>query len=208
MVSDFEPLSPQQKKVYEFIRESFYSQASMPSVREICHAMGWKAVGSAQSAIKALIQKNWIHRDPYKARGLQLNLASSFRNLPILGSAPAGPPVEAIENHSGDVMVPSFIRGPVFAIRVQGDSMVGAGIHDHDLVIVKQSSQAENKEIIVALIDGETTIKRLIKKNKEIWLQPENPKYKSKKITDPSFRILGKVIGLHRYWEDSYLITN
>ncbi len=79
--------------------------------------------------------------------------------------------------------------------------MIEAGIEDHDLAIVKQSDSAENGEIVVAMVSGEVTIKRLVKKEKEIWLQPENPKYKPKLIEDPSFRILGKVIGLHRYFE-------
>lgn len=194
-------LSPQQKKVYQFLKQSFYETGSMPTLREICKFMGWKAVGSAQTVIQALIEKNRIKRDPQKARGLQLVDAAPFRSIPILGSAPAGHPVEAVEHHEGDTVVPDFVQGPVFAIRVNGDSMIEAGIEDGDIAIVSQTSAADHRDIVVASVEGEATIKRLIKKGKSIWLYPENSKFKPRKIEDPSFRILGKVIGLHRYWD-------
>ena len=98
-------------------------------------------------------------------------------------------------------MVPRFRQGHNFAVRVQGDRKQDAGIEDGDLVIVRQASEAENGEVIVALISGETTIKRFVRRGRSIWLHPENKKYRAKKIEDPSFRILGKVIGLHRYWD-------
>lgn len=200
MYKDSSELTESQKEVYRFIKESFYESGSVPTLREICHYMGWKAVGSAQSVIRALTEKKLIKKDPMKSRGLQLTDAPGFRAVPILGSAPAGIPLEAIESHEGDALVPQFIRGPVFAIRVQGDSMQGAGIEDDDLVIVRQTSSVESGDIVVALLGGETTIKRFLKKGKAVWLYPENKKYKPKKIEDPSFRILGKVVGLHRYW--------
>ncbi|PIR21720.1 MAG: repressor LexA [Deltaproteobacteria bacterium CG11_big_fil_rev_8_21_14_0_20_45_16] len=202
MVSDPGTLSSQQRRVYEFVKDSFYRNGSMPTLREICHHMGWKAVGSAQDVIQALIEKHRLSRSPLKARGLQLVDGPSFRNIPILGSAPAGRALEAIEHHEGDAIVPDFIRGPVFAVRVIGDSMKNAGIEDGDLAIVSQTDSAENKDIIVALSYGETTIKRLVKKGRENWLYPENDAYKPRRIDDPSFRVLGKVIGLHRYWEN------
>ncbi|MBN8555901.1 MAG: repressor LexA [Deltaproteobacteria bacterium] len=184
-----------------FLKNRFYASGSMPTFREICSEMGWSAVGSAQTVIKALIEKGFLKRDPQKARGLSLPEAEDFRSVPILGAAPAGAPIEAIEYHRGDTVVPAFVRGHVFAVRVQGDSMMNAGIEDQDLAIVRQAQHAEDGEIVVAMVEGEVTIKRLKKLNKEIWLQPENLKYKPKKITDSSFRILGKVIGLHRYFE-------
>jgi len=200
MNQDLVDLSESQRKVYKFIKESFYESGSVPTLREICHYMGWKAVGSAQAVIRALTEKKLIKKDPMKSRGLQLVDAPGFRAVPILGSAPAGVPLEAIESHEGDALVPHFIRGPVFAIRVKGDSMQNAGIQDEDLVIVRQCSSAESGDIVVALLGGETTIKRFVRKGRSIWLYPENKKYKPKKIEDPAFRILGKVIGLHRYW--------
>lgn len=194
-------LSPQQLKVYQWLREKFYSEGSMPTLRELCKAMGWRAIGSAQDVIQALIQKDMIEKDPQKARGLRLKHTEDYRPAPILGAAPAGSPIESIEQHRGDALVPSFIRGPVFAVRVQGDSMKDAGIEDQDLVIVKEALSAESGEIIVAMVDGEVTIKRLIKKKTELWLYPENSKYKPKLIETSNFRVLGRVIGLHRYFE-------
>ena len=175
----------------------------MPTYREICREMGWSAVGTAQSVIRALIDKNVLKRDPQRSRGLRLIDPDQFRAIPILGSAPAGRAIEAIEQHLGNVSVPSFVRGPVFAVRVLGESMKDAGILDGDIAIVRQAPSAENKEIVVAVLQGEVTIKRLVKKQKSIWLYPENSKFKPLKIEDPSFKILGKVIGLHRYWSGS-----
>ncbi len=195
-------LTPQQMKVYKFLKERVYSAGSMPTLREICKEMGWKAVGTAQDSIKALEQKGWITRNGHKARGLQITEGEDFRSVPILGSAPAGVPIESIEQHKGDAIVPSFMRGPIFAVRVQGDSMRDAGIEDQDLAIVKQTPSAESGEIVVAMVEGEVTIKRLVKKKNEIWLEPENSKYKPRQILDTSFKILGRVIGLHRYWEN------
>ncbi|MDB5037588.1 MAG: lexA [Bacteriovoracaceae bacterium] len=194
-------LSPQQAKVYRFLKEQVYASGSMPTLREICSEMGWKAVGSAQDVVQALIEKGRVKKDPQKARALSLTDGEDFRSIPILGSAPAGVPIESVEYHRGDAVVPAFIRGPVFAVRVQGDSMENAGIEDGDLAIVKQAESADHDEIVVAMVAGEVTIKRFIKKQNEIWLQPENEKYKPKLINDSSFRILGKVIGVHRYFD-------
>lgn len=176
----------------------------MPTLREICAEMGWKAVGSAQDVVQALIEKGWLSRDPQKARGLILSRMDDFRSVPLLGSAPAGVPIESVENHEKDILVPGFIRGPVFAVRVRGDSMMNAGLADNDIAIVKQVERAENEDIIVAMLEGEVTIKRFRSKRGDLWLVPENPRYSERKIEDPHFRVLGKVIGLHRYWESSF----
>lgn len=163
--------------------------------------MGWSAVGSAQDVIAVLIEKGFLRKSPHRARGIELRDQDDFRAIPILGSAPAGRPVEAIENHLGDIALPGFIRGPVFALRVQGDSMIDANIHPNDLVIVRQIEVAEDGEIVVAVLDQEVTIKRLKKSKNKIYLIPENKNYRPIPVEDPQFRILGKVIGLHRYWE-------
>lgn len=193
-------LTDVQNKVYQFLKDQSFASGSMPTLREICRAMKWSAVGSAQTVIEALISKGYLERDPQKSRGLRLKQEFSFRPVPILGAAPAGHPVESVESHEGDVLVPSFMRGPIFAVRVRGDSMINAGIENDDLAIVRQAATAESHDVVVAMIDGEVTIKRLLKENSGAWLIPENPKFKPRKIDDPSFRILGVVVGLHRYW--------
>jgi len=196
-----ESLSPSQNRVFQFIKEQFYASGSMPTLREICKSMNWTAVGSAQDVVSALIQKGKLSKDPSKARGLLLNQVEDYRAVPLLGSAPAGVALESTENHERDVLVPSFIRGPVFAVRVVGDSMINAGISDGDIAIVRQTPHARDTEIVVAMVEGEVTIKRLRQKREELWLYPENPRFHPRKIEDPSFRILGKMIGLHRYFE-------
>jgi len=196
-----DPLSPIQMKVYQYLKDQLYSSGSMPTLREICKQMGWKAVGSAQDVIAVLIDKGFLKKNPNRARGLEIRDHDDFRSIPILGSAPAGKPFEAIENHLGDVALPGFIRGPVFALRVHGDSMKDADIQNGDLVIVKQSETADDGEIVVAVLMQEVTIKRLQRKRDQIFLVPENEKYFPIKVEDPSFKILGRVIGLHRYWD-------
>lgn len=196
-------LTESQLRVFQFIKDQFFAAGSMPTLREICAAMKWSAVGSAQTVIEALISKGYLERDSQKARGLRLTQEIDFRPAPILGSAPAGHAVESIENHDGDVLVPSFLRGPIFAVRVRGDSMINAGIENDDLVIVRQATTAQPDEIVVAMVDGEVTIKKFIRKKDEVWLYPENSKYQPRKIEDnSSFRILGTVVGLHRYWDN------
>lgn len=199
--SQREGLSPGQQKVLTFIKQTFLSAGSMPTLREICREMGWSAVGSAQDAIRALVEKGWLQKDPQKARGLTLPSLEDFRAVPLLGAAPAGVPIESVESHEKDVLVPSFIRGPVFAVRVVGESMIGAGINDGDIAIVRQVDRARSDEIVVAMLDGEVTIKRFEEKRGEFWLMPENPRFHPRKIEDPNFRVLGKVVGLHRYWD-------
>lgn len=193
-----------QTKVFRYVRDRFFSTGSAPTLREICREMGWKAVGSAQDAISALIEKGWLSKDPQKARGLSLPSFEDFRAIPLLGSAPAGIPIESVENHERDLVVPSFVRGPVFAVRVVGESMLNAGLHDGDIAIVRQESHARDGDIIVAMIEGEVTIKRFQEKRGEYWLIPENPRFHPRKIEDSSFRVLGKVIGLHRYWDAGF----
>jgi len=197
-------LSESQAKVLGYIKDRFFSAGSMPTLREICRHMKWSAVGSAQDVVAALVEKGFLKKDSNRARGLSLKDAIDFRPVPLLGSAPAGVPIESTESHERDVLVPGFIRGPVFAVRVIGESMINAGINDGDLVIVKQTERAEDGEIVVAMLEGEVTIKRLKSKKNEFWLMPENPRFQAKRVNDASFRVLGRVVGLHRYWEGTF----
>lgn len=192
-------LSPQQRKVYQFLKEGFFQNGATPTLRELCKFMGWSAVGTAQSVVAALIEKGFLEKDSHKARSLRPKNILSFKSAPIVGSAPAGSPFEAYESHDGDVMIPDFLRGPVFAVRVKGDSMQDAGILDGDLVIVREEKSAKPKDIVVASLDGEVTIKRFSQKGSDYWLLPENKKYKPIRV-EGDFKILGKVIGVHRYW--------
>lgn len=197
-----ESLTQTQASVFAFIRDQFYASGSMPTLREICKQFQWKAIGSAQDIVRTLVDKGWLKKDPQKARGLSLPSAEDFKAVPLLGSAPAGVPIESIENHERDILVPSFVKGAVFAVRVVGDSMVNAGIQNEDIAIVRQTERAKERDIVVAMLQGEVTIKRFEeRRGGEIWLVPENPRYQARRVDDPQFRILGKVIGLHRYWE-------
>lgn len=168
----------------------------MPSLREICREMEWRAVGSAQDVVRALVDKDYLQKE---GRSYRFSEATPLRRIPILGTAPAGPPSEAYEAHEGELALPTEFRGPHFALKIRGDSMTEAGIEDGDFVIVKQKERAQDREIIVGMEWGEVTVKRLIYKRKKIWLKPENPRYSPWEVTDPDFRVLGQVVGLHRY---------
>jgi repressor LexA len=118
--------------------------------------------------------------------------------VPVVGMVRAGVPVLAVENIEEFVPLPrSFVRSEnVFMLQVEGDSMIGAGIHDGDLVLVRQQETADNGDIVVALIDDEATVKTFYKEEGAIRLQPENPEMSP--IISKDVRILGKVIGLYR----------
>ncbi len=124
---------------------------------------------------------------------------SASREVPVLGRVAAGKPLWSEENFEEYLVIPDELgSGKLFALRVKGDSMIGAGILEGDRVIVKQQSTAESGEIVCALIDGEATLKRFFKKGRVVTLKAENEKYPPITVSEGEFRILGKVVGLLR----------
>ncbi|HLG20403.1 MAG TPA: transcriptional repressor LexA [Bdellovibrionota bacterium] len=194
-----------QKKVLEYIEREVGEGGTAPSLREICHHFRFNAVGTAQDHVRALIQKGYLERDSGKARGLRLagrhRAASS--SVPLLGAIAAGNPREAAEIMLGSIPVPSRLtkKGNLFALRVEGDSMIGAGIHDGDVVIARQQNEAENGDIVVVLVDGSATVKRFEKRGTKLLLLPENPAFKPIPIQSESSIIQGKVVAIQRYYE-------
>jgi len=160
-----------------------------------------------------------LRREPRKARGLAVvreppacrvaALRGAGREdeitdlvpVPILGRVAAGQPLFAEENVIGEVLVEGRVasRGRCFALEVDGNSMVGAGIHEGDIVIVRQQPVAESGDIVVALLGDEATVKRLYIREERIELRPENPKYRPIPIgSGDDLRILGKVVATRR----------
>lgn len=152
----------------------------------------------------ALIKKGYLKKTELISRGLTLasRISEGVTRIPLLGSAPAGQPIDAIENVEGEFAVDnSFLpKGESFTLTVKGDSMKNAGILDGDIVVVKKQPDANPGEIVVALINGEATIKRYFKEGGRIRLQPENDSFKPILVTEDSgeFQIAGKVVGLMR----------
>jgi repressor LexA len=150
-----------------------------------------------------LEKKGYIRRVGKRAievlNALGKSVLTATREVPVLGRVPAGKPFLNEENVEGVLIIPADMSGgKTFALRVKGDSMIGAGIIDGDRVIVKQQSTAENGEIVCALIDGEATLKRFFKKDSVVTLKAENEKYAPITLSAGEFRIAGRVVGLLR----------
>lgn len=197
---DEQTLTPKQKRFLDYIQEYTREHGCNPSQTEIAKHFNLSSLGSVQTYIKILEQKGFISREQNAVRGLKV-LAKS-RMLPLLGKVAAGLPIEhAI--HSEEIEVPSTMvsesERPHFALKVKGDSMKDVGILEDDYIVVRQQPHANNSQLVVAMINGEAVIKRLIKKKNQIELHSENEKYKPILIKpEDDFQILGVFIGLMR----------
>lgn len=172
-----------------------------PTVRELAGMMGID-VRAAFEHIKALEKKGFLSTEKGKARSITLAETPSpfiFEDLPVLGRLPAGGPVLVEENITDALPVEKgwFGRGQLFAVEVEGESMTGAGIMPGDYAVAKAQEEAENGDIIIAIVDGESTIKRYSKKQNRVTLLPANPRFRPIKVSG-GFRVAGKVVGIIR----------
>jgi repressor LexA len=175
-----------QARILEVIRDFTEERGYPPSVREIGERVGLSSSSTVQSHLKSLEKRGLIHRDPTKPRALitkgaataaaVAEAARDYGVLPIVGKVAAGVPITATENVEGEfVLPPEFTRKDgTFMLRVAGDSMVDAAILDGDLIVVSPQPDAANGEIVVAMVDGEATVKRFFREAGRIRLQPEN----------------------------------
>jgi repressor LexA len=194
-------LSPRQLAVLECIQSETSQLGRPPTYREIAKQLGDVAVGTIQDHIRALIKKGFLEKLEGLSRGFRLVNQSGALQVPILGRVPAGRPIEAIEESQGSVSVPASVRGELFALHVVGESMIDAGIMDGDTVVVKQQNHAENGAIVVAMIDGEATVKYLEKKSGHVRLLPANSKFKPIEIPQGSENIIqGIVVSVQRFY--------
>lgn len=216
-----EKLTTTQLKALTFIREAMEATGSAPTLREICQYMGYSAVGSAQDLISALRRKGFLEEPSKQAARSAVPtmaakdiLADDSRDdedpytliLPCLGSVPAGNPVEAIEDRIGILRMsasmlpkPTPPRASLFALKAKGESMIGAGILDGDWLVVSSQQTAPASSIVVARLEGEATVKRLMKDRTRGWyLKPENPEFKPVYAEDRTFEIVGRVVALQR----------
>lgn len=197
-------ISRRQEQILHYIRQETETQGYPPSVREIGRAVGLKSTSTVHGHLSQLERKGYIRRDSSKPRAIEVLPAagvlprSASVAVPLVGRVTAGLPVLAVENIEDYFPLPRNFGEPgtLFMLRVTGDSMIEAGILDGDYVIVRQQENAENGEIIVALIDDEATIKRFFKEKDKIRLQPENSFMEAIIVDDVS--ILGKVTGVVR----------
>ena len=198
-------LNEKQKEVYDFLLEFTKTNGYPPCVREICKAVSLKSTSTVHGHLKRLEKKGLIYRDPTKPRAIVINEISLNNNaintlkIPIVGNITAGMPILATENIDGsfEISLNSIKHdNNLFALKVQGHSMINAGINDGDLAIIEQCNFADNGKIVVALINDEATLKTFYKEKNHIRLQPENNSMEPIIVKDCS--ILGVLVGIFR----------
>ncbi len=194
-------LSENQYRILEYLKERA-AYGAVPSVREICQAVGLRSTSSVQNNLDALEEKGYIERDPMLKRSIRIvGQAENVRHVPLLGVVTAGLPILAVENVESYL---PFTGGHIssdkdmFALRVRGESMLNAGIFDGDILFVERTPSARNGEIVVALVGDEATVKTFYKENGHFRLQPENDDYEP--IIVDEVAILGKVVAMMRYF--------
>ena len=199
-------LTPRQMQILQYIRREVKAKNYPPSVREIGEAVGLSSSSTVHAHLAKLESKGYIRRDPSKPRALELmdndpppSIVPDVMSVPVLGQVTAGEPILAEQNIEDYFPLPKSMvhQDSVFLLKVRGDSMINAGIMDGDLVIVRQQTTASNSEIIVAMLDGEATVKRFYKEKDHIRLQPENDLYEP--LRSPDITVVGKVIGVFRH---------
>jgi repressor LexA len=196
-------LTSRQKEIYDFLLKTIREKGFAPSINEIGRRFKIASTNGVSDHLKALEKKGYIRRVGKRALEVVNTFGKSaltpMREVPVLGRVPAGKPFVSEENIEAIIAVPEDMASEkTFALQVNGDSMIGAGIMDGDRVIVKQQATAENGDIVCAVIEGEATLKRFFKKNGTITLKAENEKYAPITVSAGEFRIAGRVVGLLR----------
>ena len=201
------PLTPKQKRLIDYLQREINHRGTAPSLRQAALDLGVSHAAIAQG-LKALETKGYVKRKGRYSRTIYLlNRASEpaasqrWREIPIIGRVTAGLPMYAQEEWEGSVVLDAAVYRAqnIFALRVKGDSMTGAGILNQDLAICEPRQYARNGEIVVALISNEdATVKRFWLHKDHIELRPENPRYPVMRYAFGDVLIQGKVIGIHR----------
>ena len=199
-----EKLTDRQRMIYEFVESRIVGRGQPPTIREIGTRFKISSTNGVRTHLTALIKKGYLKKQQYLSRGLELvrDLGGQVGRVKLVGSVPAGLPIDAVENIETEFAVDlSFLpKGDSFSLRVIGQSMKDAGILDGDIVLVKKQQVANRGDVVVALLNGEATVKRYFPESGKIRVQPENddfdPIYIDKHSGD--FKIAGIVVGLMR----------
>lgn len=202
-------ISDRQREILDLILRTVQERGYPPSVREIGEAVGLNSPSTVHSHLSALVKAGYLRRDPSKPRAIEVTAPgraqpdlrrAPVRDVPLLGRIAAGSPILAEEDIEDILPLPTQIVGndPVFMLRVRGDSMVDDGIHDGDLVVIRRQADADDGDIVAALIDGEeATVKRLRRGSGKVTLVPANPAYEPMVFTE-GVEILGRVVAVLR----------
>jgi repressor LexA len=195
-------LTKRQREIFDFIGRYASKYGYPPTVREIGKAVGLHSSSTVHAHLANLEKVGLLRRDPTKPRAIELLVDRARRvmkgGLPLVGQVAAGQPVLAEENIEDYLDVPSVIGGERgdYVLRVKGDSMRDAGILEGDYVVVSQTDDADNGQIVVALIEDEATVKTFYREKDRIRLQPANKAYKPIRTRDA--QVLGRVVGVFR----------
>jgi repressor LexA len=195
-------ITTRQQRILDYIHDTVRDRGYPPTVREIGEAVGLTSSSSVHAQIANLERKGLLRKDPTKPRAMSLSDRSEGVSVPLLGRIAAGTPVLAAEHVEDHVVVPMGFAGEAdhFALKVAGDSMIGAGIFDGDIVIVRSTRRADDGDIVAVLLPGlaedEATIKRLRRRDGRVMLVPENPALEPFEMTDG--QVLGKVVSVLR----------
>ena len=206
-------LSERQLQVLTFIKEKVTERGYPPSVREIGEALGLSSPSTVHSHLSALVKAGLLRRDPSKPRAIEVldpnntkasrpksSRQAAMRDVPLLGRIAAGSPILATEDVEDVYQLPASLvgRGPVFMLKVKGESMIDAGILDGDLVVIERGGSPSNGEIVAALIDGEeATVKRLRRTGTQVILEPANPALQPIAYAS-GVEIIGRVVSVIR----------
>ena len=196
-----EGLTRRQEQVLEFIRESVRVNGYPPTVREICTELHLSSPSTVHAHLANLERLGLIKRDPTKPRAL--DVVGAFRPprpLPLVGRVAAGVPILAEENIEELVDIPAFLRrdDDDFVLRVHGDSMCDAGIFNGDFIVVHAQDQAQNGDIVVALVGDEATTKRFYNDGRTVRLEPANDNYEPIIVNADEVDLVGRVVGVLR----------
>lgn len=201
-------LSDRQRQILDLIRDTVSRRGYPPSVREIGDAIGLSSPSTVHSHLSSLVDHGYLRRDPSKPRAIEVVdtgrpddlRRAQVRDVPLVGRIAAGTPILAEEDIEEIFPLPTELVGndPVFMLRVRGDSMIDVGIFDDDLVVIRRQPDANDGDLVAALIDGEeATVKRLRREAGRVVLIPENRAYEPMTFED-GVEILGRVIAVLR----------
>ena len=209
-------LTQRQRMVLEVIRDSVQRRGYPPSMREIGEAVGLTSTSSVSHQLRTLQRKGFLRRDPNRPRAVEVRVPGGGRPargngqaepyedgpvpayVPLVGRIAAGGPILAEESVEDVFTLPKQLvgEGDHYLLQVQGDSMIEAAITDGDWVVVRQQPDADNGDIVAAMIDGEATVKTFKRQDGHVWLLPQNPAYEP--IPGDASSVLGKVVAVLR----------
>jgi repressor LexA len=203
--SETSQLTPRQRRILEFIAETVRTRGYPPTVREIGEAVGLTSSSSVHAQLATLERRGHLRKDPTKPRAMALSDSSRAQGVvvPLVGRIAAGEPILAEQNVEDHLVVPMGFAGDAehFALTIRGDSMIGAGILDGDVVIVRSGPTADDGDVVAALLPGpaedEATVKRLKRTRGRVMLVPENDSLEPFEM-DPQGQILGTVVAVLR----------